>query len=446
MTVTSDEAMVIEGSAEDAVPPPQKLPRLLAHIRADGRPVSLDDHRTVYPEPAPLGRASASAFVDEIDRAGLLGRGGGAFPTARKLRAVALGRRNPVVVINGAEGEPVSIKDRWLLAAAPHLVLDGASLAAAAVGATDVFVCVDRQHREVLRIVEAAVAERLVREHGPAVRVLGTPSRYVAGEESALVQWLNGGPAKPTVIPPRPSERGVDGRPTLVDNVETLAHLAQIAAWGAEWFRQLGTRREPGTVLVTLSGAVSRRGVCEVAFGSPLGDVIASAGGDLDRLDGVLVGGCFGGWLTADEARRVTFCDDDLRRFGASVGCSAVVVLPRAACGWCETTRMLMYLASESAQQCGPCVNGLAAIARAASDISTGAATADTVRWINRWAGQVEGRGACSMPDGAMRLVRSALRVFARDVDAHLNGRGCARRDSAGTVVRLPAIQGSGWR
>jgi NADH:ubiquinone oxidoreductase subunit F (NADH-binding) len=261
-----------------------------------------------------------------------------------------------------------------------------------------------------------------------------------------LVHWLNGGPAKPTATPPRPYERGVEGRPTLVDNVETFGHLAQIARWGADWFRQLGTHREPGTALVTISGAVSRAGVCEVALGSALGDIIRSAGGDVDRLGGVLVGGCFGGWLSADEARHLTFCDDDLRRFGASVGSGPVVVLPQTACGWCETTRILTYFAGESAGQCGVCVNGLAAIANAAIEVSTGAANVDTVRRIIRWAGQVEGRGACSMPDGAVQLVRSALRVFRRDVEAHLDGRGCARRGLDAPVVALPATRGSGWR
>ena len=129
------------------------------------------------------------------------------------------------------------------------------------------------------------------------------PDRFVAGEETALVQFLNGGPARPTFTPPRPFERGVGGAPTLVQNAETLAHVAQIARFGPAWFRRIGTAAEPGSILVTLSGAVARPGVYEVALGSPLRDLLAQAGGAREEIQAYLIGGYFGTWVGAARPR-----------------------------------------------------------------------------------------------------------------------------------------------
>src|SRR5205814_6580822 len=198
----------------------------------------------------------------------------------------------------------------------------------------EVVVCIDRTATAALQIVRAAIAERSRTERSSrVVRVAAIPHRYVAGEESALVHWLNGGDAKPTVTPPRPFEAGVGGRPTLVDNVETLAHVAQITRWGPDWFREQGTDDEPGTMLVTISGAVDQQGVHEVPVGARLSTVIRAAGGALTRASGVLVGGYFGAWLSPEQARRTRLCDADLRPLGAGLGCGAIVVLPADACG-----------------------------------------------------------------------------------------------------------------
>src|SRR5205823_3120321 len=254
--------------------------------------------------------------------------------------------RTPIVVVNGSEGEPASSKDAVLLTKHPHLVLDGALFAAAAVGAAEVVVCVDRNATRALRAMRAAIAERVRTEPSARiVRVAAIPHRYVAGEETALIHWLNGGEAKPTLTPPRPFEAGVGARPTLVDNVETLAHLAQIVRWGPDWFREHGTDDEPGTMLVTLSGAVDQPGVHEVPVGARLSAVIRAAGGSLSRASAVLVGGYFGAWLSPEQARGIRLCDADLRPLGAGLGCGAIVVLPTDACGLKETARLLPRLA-----------------------------------------------------------------------------------------------------
>ncbi|MGZ4419592.1 MAG: NADH-ubiquinone oxidoreductase-F iron-sulfur binding region domain-containing protein, partial [Gaiellaceae bacterium] len=275
--------------------------------------------------------------------------------------------------------------------------------------------------------VQAAVAGALEERRldaGIAVRTAVVPDRFVAGEETALVQFLNGGPALPTFTPPRPYERGVDGAPTVVLNVETLAHLALIARFGAPWFRTMGTPDEPGSALVTVSGAVRTPGVYEIELGSPFADLLAEAEADHDAR-AYLVGGYFGTWVSAPDARRSALSNAGLARVGAALGARAIVVLPPAVCGVVETARVARYLAEESAGQCGPCVHGLAAIADSFEQLVRRDKRTTDVALLQRRLAQIAGRGACRHPDGAARLVSSALRVFADEVDRHLHRRRC---------------------
>src|ERR1022692_4662536 len=241
---------------------PDRLPRLLPAGFAAG-PVSLADHLARYGQPPLIGRGTLGreALIEEAGLAGLKGRGGAAFPTARKLASVAAGQGPPVVVANGTEGEPASAKDKVLLARSPHLVLDGAVTAAQMVGASQAVIVV---HHSVREIVDDAAAERRRAGGDPVrIRVMTAAGRFVAGEASALVHWIERGIPTPTAAP-RIWERGLGGRPTLVQNVETLAHLALIARYGASWFRAVGTPEEPGSMLVTILGAVNEPCVHEV--------------------------------------------------------------------------------------------------------------------------------------------------------------------------------------
>ena len=389
--------------------------------------LALGEHRRTYPA-AGIRDHRPGQLTALLSDAGLQGRGGAGFPTARKLAAVAEGPGPRVVVANGTEGEPASFKDALLMRCQPHLVLDGALLAAAAVGADRVIVCVDRTQRAALDSMTRAVVERR-HELGRRLQleVAGTPARYVAGEATALVHWLNGGPAKPTLAPPRTFERGVDGHPTLVQNVETLAHIARISRFGSAWFSARGAEGEPGTRLYSVSGAVGRRSVIEDDIGTPIGDLIEQAGGATAPLQAVLVGGYFGVWLSADEALATPYSRGGLAPLGASPGAGIVIALAQGECGITATARLMRWFAEQSAGQCGPCVFGLAAIARSTEAIARGAASAAHLRRLERWAGDVDGRGACRHPDGGVRLLRSALRVFAEDIDHHIHGSGpCA--------------------
>ena len=247
-TLDSDQLPVRGATAVQA----RRFPRLLPE-QFGGGPASLEEHLTRYGRlPYGWGGSWREQLIAEVGRAGLTGRGGAAFPTARKLAAVAAGHA-PVVVANGTEGEPASAKDKILLARSPHLVLDGAVLAAGLVGARQAVIVV---HHAVREIVDEAVAERRRAGADPIrIRVVTAADRFVAGEASAVVHWIERGIPTPTATPPRLSARGLGGRPTLVQNVETLAHLALIGRYGASWFRAAGTAAEPGTMLVTVLGA-----------------------------------------------------------------------------------------------------------------------------------------------------------------------------------------------
>jgi NADH:ubiquinone oxidoreductase subunit F (NADH-binding) len=252
------------------------------------------------------------------------------------------------------------------------------------------------------------------------------PSRYLAGEETALVRHLDGGPLKPTFTPPRPSDRGVGRRPTLVQNVETLAHLALVVRHGPAWFRSAGTPTAPGTMLVTLTGAVRRPGVVEVAGGTRLEDVLARAGGPAEDLAGVLVGGYFGAWLPAGVALGLALDTAELGPHGAAPGAGVVVAVPASACGVAELARVTAWLAGQSAHQCGPCANGLPAIAAELARVAAGRAGPGALERILRWAQLVNRRGACGHPDGVARLVTSALRTLEPELRDHERHGRCA--------------------
>ena len=401
--------------------------------------VTLDEHQGRF---GPLAD-DQSRLIAMVEAAGLRGRGGARFPTAVKLRAVAA-RRRPIVVVNATEGEPASAKDKALLYVAPHLVLDGAVAAAKAVGAREVIVAVERSAQTYLDAVVSAAEERRGAglERRLPIRVVGTPSRYVAGEESALTHFLNGGDAKPTMVPPRPFEKGVSGRSTLIDNAETLAHLALIARFGPEWYRAAGTSEDPGTTLVTVSGAVTHPGVYEVEGGSAMRSVLEESGAAMDDLQAVLVGGYFGSWISAGDAGQVSLGAASLGGAGAALGCGALVALPRGACGLAESARITRWMAEQNAGQCGPCFLGLPAMADQLDIMVGGGRAVDRARHELKglWP-EIEGRGACRHPDGVVRLVRSALRVFAAEAAEHHRRGPCT---SNGSWLPTPAI--GGWR
>jgi NADH:ubiquinone oxidoreductase subunit F (NADH-binding) len=399
-----------------------RLPRLLAGIGA--QPADLRGHERQH-GPMPILRR-AGRLIDVAEASGLTGRGGAGFPAGRKMRSVAAGPGSKVLVANGAEGEPASLKDRLLLSRLPHLVLDGMTLAAEAVGASEAHLCIHATEDGLLDRLELAVQERLAAGLDPVpIQLTGIPGRYVSSEQSSIVQFLNGGPAKPTFSPPRPHERGVHGNPTLVHNVETLAHLALIARYGDRWFRGTGVPSAPGSMLVTMSGAVARPGVYEVEMGTPLGRLVMLAGGPAEPLRALLVGGYFGAWLPVQRAWALPMTHASLKAAGGSLGAGIVIALPASSCPIAETARVVRYLAEENAGQCGPCVFGLPALADALAGLAYGGGRDGGVDQVTTLLPLIERRGACRHPDGVTQLVRSLIRAFPADARRHERSGSC---------------------
>ena len=424
--------------------------RLTAGWQQSGRAATLRENVDRYGLLPSVGHRGPGSLIDQVAAAGLTGRGGAGFPTGTKLRSVASGRGPAVVVANGMESEPASEKDQALLARAPHLVLDGIALAAEAVGADEAHLCLAQDRDWLTDIVTAAAAERdRARLDRIPVTIHTVPERYTASEESALVHWLNGGEAKPTKTPPRPFERGVGKRPTLVDNVETMAHLALIARYGGGWFRQAGLGGAAGSMLTTVSGAVDRPGVYEVEAGAPIGDVLALAG-VADDAHAVLVGGYFGTWHPVSDIAGLPLSKPGLDRIGGSPGAGILYVLPAGDCGLGEAARILRYLASQGASQCGPCMFGLPAIAGDLSQLAAGRPEGDPLGRMQRRFGQISGRGACRHPDGAVRMAASALTAFAADAHAHARRRTCLAshrgHPPGATVAMVPSWRDGDWR
>ena len=356
----------------------------------------------------------------------LQGRGGGRFPLARKLETALLAPGEPIMVVNASESEPASRKDHVLCRYRPHLVLDGAAATAAMVGAGEVIVHLHRGSSSVQDALIRAMAERKgACLTDPRWRISVGPDRYVSGEASAIASFVDGGEAKPHFSGIPMAKKGPSGRPTLVNNAETMAQLAFLLRFGTPFWRSGGAASSPGSQLLTLAGAVASPGqVIELVGQATIGEVLVHAGLSAPPA-AVLIGGYGGTWLEGGMAWQVPFERVALGCVGAQPGCGLIGVLPHGACGLVETARIVRYLAGESAGQCGPCVAGLPAMAGACEALGEAKLRRRGLRRLRTLGDLVLGSGACSHPDGVARLVGSTLDVFEDDVARHLAGRPC---------------------
>ncbi|MBV8967282.1 MAG: hypothetical protein JO191_14030 [Mycobacteriaceae bacterium] len=363
----------------------------------------------------------ADGLLEEVELSGLLGRGGAAFPLAVKLRAVRdAGRRShdTVVVANGEEGEPASVKDRWLLRNRPHLVLDGLRLASQIVGATRAYAYVSDVRAA--RAVESALADLEADSIGGlTIKLVTVEPGYVAGEETAAVRAINGGPAKPTDKPPRPYQEGVAGLPTLVSNVETLAMLPFLHRNGADAFRAEGTPASPGTFLITITGAGRPPALYEVPHGLPFSELLDFHGVSPDEVRGASMGGYFAGMLNR-SILDATLDHETLRRLGSALGSGAISVITDD-CPIAVAASVMAYFDRENAAQCGSCFNGTAAMSAVASALRDGAATQEDMARLERWSVVLRGRGACATLDAACNVAASLLVQFPQAVTRHLD-------------------------
>ena len=382
-------------------------PVLLAGI-ADGP--GLTAHRDrLGPAPTP----HVETLVEMARAVDLRGRGGAGFPFAIKLAAAA--RRKAVVVVNASEGEPASHKDAALITCSPHLVLDGAAAVAHALGTREVHIAVPSEHPSIRLVIETALRERATAGERLKVRLHDAAPRFVAGQAQAVLQLLAGRDNLPVTAWKPEAVSGHRSRPTFLSNAETFAHIGHLARVGSQGYAAHGTADEPGTTLLTLRGDGWDPEVREVAFGTPLDEVLDEA----EMTRPLLLGGYHGTWLTPAQLRGLAVSRIDIAAAGATLG--AGVMLPLAE-GWCplvRTAALVDYLAGQSAGRCGPCLNGLPAMADAVGALVHGGGP---VRRVEELCGLVVRRGACAHPDGTARLVTSMLQRFPEEVDSHSLG------------------------
>ncbi len=358
--------------------------------------------------PHPVGLAGDELLLD-LERSELAGRGGGHFPVAAKWRSVLAAGGDGVVVGNGAESEPLSAKDAALMQVRPHLVLDGLACAAAACGAADTVLWLHESDHGSRRALARAITER--RDRGEtAPRVVLAAEHYLSGESSVIVSALSGGPALPQFHRRPATEHGVNGRPTLVHNVETLARIGLVA-------RGIWLRTRLATVAVG-----QQRTVVEIGEDEPLRTALTRAG-HRDPVQAVLLGGFGGRWRHGDELDSLTTDHrDGARAFGAGI----LMPIGPYDCGLTRTAAIVDYLARSSARQCGPCLFGLRSVADLVAEIVSGKAGRRGAARLQLFLGEIAGRGACHHPDGAVNLVASAVTVFAQDLQHHRRTGRCS--------------------
>jgi NADH:ubiquinone oxidoreductase subunit F (NADH-binding) len=398
-------------------------------FRGGPRRHDLAAHRSVFG--CGLER-SPDELVGLIEQSGLLGRGGARFPLAVKLAAARRDGVESVVIVNLSESEPASRKDTSLGCWRPHLLLDGARAVAASVGASEVTIRFHAGARALESSLAAAIDER--RGGSTGFLLSSGPRRYVAGEGSAVASAIAGGRGLPLHKTVPLAIKGPSGRPTVVLNAETAAHVGLLGSDTIERWRSSGPEGTSGTRLLTLAGAVRAPGaVVELTGPGTFAELLAAQG--VHATPGaVLVGGYAGTWFEGHTLMDLEVSDVELEPFGASLGCGVIAVIPQGRCALAEVARVARYLADESAGQCGPCVQGLPEVADIVDSLVRGKVRSRQLRRLASIADEIEGRGACAHPDATLRMVRSALAMLPTEVDRHLGGRSCVDHHHHGVL------------
>ena len=375
---------------------------------------------------ARAGEASRREALATLEASGLRGLGGAGFPTAAKWRIVADAPGTPkYAVCNADESEPGTFKDRALLEGAPHLVLEGLLAAALVVGAAEAIVYLRHEYRAALAALEAVAADLEARglvgdgsRTGIRLRLFESPGGYICGEETALLEALEGKRAEPRNKPPYPGTHGLHGRPTLINNVETLAFAAQILRHGAEWYRAAGGA---GRKLFAVSGDVARPGVYEVPLGTPVGALIERAGGVAGgrRLKAFSPGGPSSGFLPAAMAD-VALDFAPLAKAGSMLGSGAVVVLAEGRCVVDAARSYVEFFAEESCGKCVPCRVGTQKLAARMAGWRGGAAIEAERALLGDLALTMGRASICGLGQVAALPITSALAHFPEEVEAHV--------------------------
>lgn len=394
--------------------------------------VLLSEHASVFGSPQPYF-FKLHHLKKQLSESELHGRGGAAFPLSRKLAGYEPYRGKLIVVANGSEGEYLSRKDEQLMARHPHLVLDGLSILGSALDAKVGYVHVKASKASSQRIIQQALSERAGLDPFRIEISLTAPDvGYVAGSETAVVSAINRQGGLPIYLPDRPMVRGVKKRPTLIANVETLAHLALLARFGSGWFSSIGSAGDSGTRLLTVSLANRSFAVIEVVAGTEFSEIFEALGVSRSQISCGLLGGYFGQLVDTDKLWTLRASHAYLKEAGLSLGAGVLALTD--GCPITEISAIIEYLASESAGQCGPCYMGLPELAKTWRELASGSVNSKSLSRIADLCDQISGRGGCAMPDGAVLLARTALSRFRPELLTHQSG-NCSYSERSSSLV-----------
>lgn len=401
----------------------------------DGNPWDIDAYISVGGYEAwkkCLRTLSPEQIIEELKLSKLRGRGGAGYPTAAKWDAVTNasdGER--YFVCNAGEHEPGTFKDRYLLQTIPHQLIEGCLIASRAARATRSYIYVNHEYREETERLKMALGQaRAWGLVGPNVmgsgvsidlQILEGHGSYVAGEETAMLEAIQGRPALPREKPPYPTDIGLYGKPTLVNNVETLCNVPRIIRKGAAWFTQVGTEQCPGTMMFSLSGSVMRPGVYEMPMGTSIRELIERCGGGPlpgRTVKAVFPGGPAFAMVKADKLD-LSMDFDSLKKAGSGLGSAGVIVIDDATCIVRTVLEFSTFFKNESCGQCAPCRTGTEQMAVAMTKLEAGQGTEEDMKSLLELCGMVKGTGYCTLVTGAARLVQSAVKHFRAEFEEH---------------------------
>ncbi len=382
-----------------------------------------------------LDRALAGSpqdVLNAVTESHLRGRGGAGFPTGQKWGFTASEEATPkYVVANGGEDEPGSQKDRVVMENAPHRLIEGVLLASYAIGASEAILYVNSQYSVAHQRLEEAIARAVdagyLGKLGMSLRIHPAPQEYVAGEDTASLEVIEGRKPLPRVKPPFPVSKGLFGSPTIVNNVETFAYIPAIVAKGPEWFRSQGSEDNPGTMLFTLPANVRNPGVVELPIGTSLRELIEVHGGGLASGKGikaVLPGGPSSGFLRGDDLD-VAMDRQTLMERGSALGCGVLRIIEEGECIVEVADDIAQFFAREQCGQCPACTMETNTLAKITSQIRAGAGSPALLDQIPKLGAFAKGKGQCSLISMPIPPLTTAIRLFADDFTYHLEHHGC---------------------
>ncbi len=416
---------------------------LTEHIRPDAVPLSLREYESTGGYQA--ARKALTMTPQEVQAvvkaSNLRGRGGAGFPTGQKWSFVPMGpeaRRPKYLVVNADEMEPGTFKDRFLLEGNPHQVIEGAIASAYAIEASQVIIFVRWEYKRAIRLLQKSVAEAYARKYlGESIfgsgysldmRIHASAGRYICGEETGLLNALEGRRATPRAKPPFPQVAGLFGKPTIVNNVETVSCIPHILKNGVDWFKSLSKSPDSGTKLFGASGRVKRPGLWELPMGTTIREILEDhAGGMQDghALRGLLPGGASTNFLTSEHLD-IMMNFDSVMKAGSRLGTGTMVILDDKTCPVGFTHNLISFFARESCGWCTPCREGLPLFKKILESFEEGTGRAADMEMLAEHCTLLgPGNTFCALAPGAVEPLQSALQYFREDFERHIHERGC---------------------